>query len=110
MDAKFHYIQEIALAQSHVVVHKSLMVGQMNMSLNQHNAETGDKIWKILEKLDEKLSAITFENERDISQTFSLIQQQLDERFNEPCKHGTTKAPGSPTDSGKFVMIFVCKC
>lgn len=96
IDVKFRYINDIATAQSHIIGYKNLVVGQMNFSLNQKMAENDEKMLRVLQnvpqqlqKLEDRIRAITFENVKDILQTMGGVQQRLDERFAEPCVRST---------------------
>ena len=111
IDVKFKYINEIATAQSHILLHKNLMVGQTNLVLSMHIAETDEKMWKVLQnvpeqlqKLEDKIRAITFENVCDVSQTSGGVQQRLEERFSEPSMHPSGIEAPFPKESVGIVL------
>ncbi len=108
INVKFHYINDIATAQSHIVGHQNLLNGQMNLALSRHIAENNEKMWRALQnvpeqlqKLEEKFRSVSFENTGDISQTSGSVQQRLEERFAEPSRNPSNIEPLHSSDSGQ---------
>jgi hypothetical protein len=84
IDVTFRYINDITQARSYVT-------GETNLAVTKQIQEVDKKMWNVIrhlpeqiQQLEDKLKAINFEKTTDISQTTSMVQQRLEERFSEP--------------------------
>ena len=103
IDVAFGYINDITQARSHIIA-------EMNLALTRHNQEVDKKMWDVIKhlpeqirRLEDKLRTISFEKTADISQTTSMVQQRLEERFSEP--GASSMAATTQEESGEFPCL-----